>query len=84
MTNTGTGYTIAPTVLIVPADGDTGSGATATAALNSLGHIVSVTVTNSGSGYQATPTVVFDGGNGAGAMAYPRMNSPSARSFQPP
>ena len=74
VTNQGTGYTIAPTVLIVPADGDTGSGATATAVLNSLGHIVAVTVTNSGSGYQATPTVMFDGGNGTGATAYPRMN----------
>jgi len=74
VTNTGTGYTIAPTVLIVPADGDTGSGATATAVLNSLGHIIEVTVTSSGSGYQATPTVVFDGGNGTGATAYPRMN----------
>jgi hypothetical protein len=37
-------------VLIVPADGDTGSGATATATLNSLGHIVAVTVTNSSPG----------------------------------
>ena len=74
VTNQGTGYTIAPTVLIVPADGDTGSGAEATAVLNSLGNIVSITVTKSGSGYRSTPTVMFSGGNGTGATAYPVMS----------
>jgi len=73
VTNQGTGYTIAPTILIVPADGDTGSGAEAIAVLNSLGNIVSITVIKAGSGYRVTPTVVFDGGNGTGAAAYPVM-----------
>jgi hypothetical protein len=82
VTHEGTGYTIAPTVLIVPADGDTGSGAKAIATLNSLGHIVSVTVTDPGVGYRVTPTVVFDGGNGTGATAYPVMTNGLVRSFR--
>jgi hypothetical protein len=57
----------------VPVDGDTGSGAEATAVLNSLGNIVSITVIKPGSGYRVTPTVVFDGGNGTGVAAYPVM-----------
>ena len=44
----GYGYQVAPTITIT---GDTGSGATATANLNSLGEVESVTVTNGGSGY---------------------------------
>jgi hypothetical protein len=82
VTNQGTGYTIAPTVLIVPAEGDTGSGATATAVLNSLGNIVSITLTNEGAGYRSTPTVVFDGGNGVGVAAYPVMTNGLVRSFR--
>jgi hypothetical protein len=82
VTNQGTGYTIAPTVLIVPAEGDTGSGAEATAVLNSLGNVISITLINGGSGYRSTPTVVFDGGNGTGATAYPRMNNGLVRSFR--
>ena len=82
VTNQGTGYTIAPTVLIVPATGDTGSGATATAVLNSLGNIVSITLINGGAGYQSTPTIVFDGGNGTGATAYPQMTNGLVRSFR--
>jgi len=73
VTEPGSGYTIAPTVLIVPAEGDTGSGAEAVAVLNSLGQIVSITVIKSGYGYRSTPTVVFDGGNGTSARAYPVM-----------
>ena len=82
VTNQGTGYTIAPTVLIVPATGDTGVGAEATAVLNSLGNIVSITLTNGGAGYRSTPTVVFDGGNGTGATAYPQMANGLVRSFR--
>ena len=82
VTNQGTGYTIAPTVLIVPAEGDTGSGATATAVLNSLGNIVSITLTNEGAGYRSTPTVEFNGGNGVGVAAYPVMTNGLVRSFR--
>ena len=82
VTNPGTGYTIAPTVTIVPADGDTGSGAVATAVVNSLGNIVSITLINSGEGYRSTPTVMFTGGNGTGVAAYPVMTNGLVRSFR--
>ncbi len=82
VTNQGTGYTIAPTVLIVPAEGDTGSGAEATAVLNSSGNVVSITLINGGSGYRSTPTVAFDGGNGTGVAAYPQMDNGLVRSFR--
>jgi len=82
VTNPGTGYTIAPTITIVPADGDTGSGAVATAVVNSLGNIVSITLINSGEGYRSTPTVMFTGGNGTGVAAYPVMTNGLVRSFR--
>ena len=82
VTNPGTGYTIAPTITIVPADGDTGSGAVATAVINSSGNIVSVTLINSGEGYRSTPTVMFTGGNGTGVAAYPVMTNGLVRSFR--
>jgi hypothetical protein len=69
-------------VLIVPAEGDTGSGAEAVAVLNSLGNIVSITLINGGSGYRVTPSIVFDGGNGTGAAAYPQMANGLVRSFR--
>lgn len=57
----GTGYTTIPTVEIVPADGDTGSGATARAYIRS-GEIIDIEVTNPGSGYTKSPTVNITGG----------------------
>jgi hypothetical protein len=57
----GSGYTEAPTVSIVTAMGDTGYGATAVAFI-SLGKVNRIIVTDPGSGYAATPTVVFNGG----------------------
>lgn len=45
-----------------------GSGALATAALTSTS-VGSVTVTNGGSGYEASPKVIFSGGGGTGASA---------------
>ena len=82
VTTQGTGYTIAPTVIIVPAEGDTGSGAEAVAVLNSSGNVVSITLIDGGSGYRVTPTIVFDGGNGTGVAAYPQMANGLVRSFR--
>ena len=79
----GSGYTVAPTVIIVPGDGDTtGNGAEAIANLNSLGQVVSVTVTNSGQDYSQTPTIVFDGGNGVSARAHAICSNGLVRSFR--
>ncbi len=55
----GAGYTSAPLVVI---SGGGGSGATATAVLGTggtAGQVVSITITNAGSGYTAIPTVTF-------------------------
>ena len=75
----GDGYTQTPEVLIVPAPGDTGFGATAVAYI-SLGKVVRVIVTNPGQGYTSTPTVVFNGGGSSSltpARAYAQLgNSP--------
>lgn len=48
ITNGGSGFTTAPLVTI---SGGTGTGATATAAINGSGNITAITVTNGGSGF---------------------------------
>ena len=78
-TASGSGYTEAPAVTIV---GDAETTATATAVLNSLGSVVSVVIIDEGSGYYTTPTIVFSGGNGAGAQAYAVMGNDLVRSFK--
>ena len=67
VTAAGSGYTNA-TVTIVPANGDTGSGATASATITSGGRIAAITVTNPGTGYKVVPTVKIIG-DGTGATA---------------
>jgi phage tail sheath protein FI len=67
ITSSGSGYTSPPTVSVVAALGDSGSGCTATAVLSGSA-INSVTVTSVGSGY-TSPTIAFIGGGGSGAQA---------------
>jgi hypothetical protein len=50
--------------------------------LNSLGEVVAINVTVNGAGYRSTPTVTFIGGNGSGAVAYPRMTNDVIRQFR--
>ena len=64
--NGGTGYTSAPTVAF---SGGGGSGAVATATIDSEGRVNGVAVTNRGTGYTSAPTVSFSGGGGSGATA---------------
>ena len=71
----GKGYRTIPKVDIVPAPGDTGSGATAIAYI-AYGKVTSIEVTNPGSGYVKTPTVLISGGGDTTldfALAYPRL-----------
>jgi hypothetical protein len=75
----GEGYTEPPLVVIT---GDATEPAEAVAILNSLGHVVAINVTYAGQGYRSTPTVTFDGGNGSGAVAYPRMKNDVVRQFR--
>jgi len=61
LTNSGKGYTSVPSVQIITAQGDLGSGATAIAYI-SLGKVIEIEITNPGSGYTLNPTVVISGG----------------------
>jgi hypothetical protein len=63
VTNGGTGYTSAPTVVI-----SGGVGATAVATVSG-GSVTGVTITNNGYSYSAVPVVTFIGGGGSGATA---------------
>lgn len=66
VTNGGTGYATAPTVVFTPVSG--GSGAVAVATVVG-GVVTAVTVTDSGSGYAVAPAVSFTGGGGTNAAA---------------
>jgi hypothetical protein len=77
----GSGYKSNPTVTIVPAKGDTGSGATAQAYIGS-GKVTNIVLTNPGSGYIITPTVVISGGGDTSltpAVAYARLSNKKVR-----
>jgi alpha-tubulin suppressor-like RCC1 family protein len=62
--------------------GNPGWGATATAAVDGSGRVVSITVTSGGSGYAVAPTVIISGGNqmqtnSSGATAYALVSAGS-------
>ncbi len=65
LTNGGSGYTSAPTVVF---SGGSGTGAAATAVISG-GAVSYIYVRQSGSGYTGTPTISFTGGAGTGATA---------------
>ena len=69
VTNGGSGYTSRPTVAITNTSGSPGSGATATAEINSSGVVTEVTMVNFGGGYSNGATVAFSGGGGSSAAA---------------
>jgi len=78
VTNGGSGYTSAPTVVI---GGGGGSGATATATVSG-GAVSLITVTNVGANYASAPAVSFTGGGGTGATATASLSGlPLARSY---
>lgn len=56
ITDTGCGYTNAPTVTI---SGGGGSGATATATINANGVVTAVNIISAGSGYTNTPQIII-------------------------
>ena len=78
VTNGGTGYTSAPTVAF---SGGAGSGAAATAIIDTAGVVRYVVMTNFGSGYTSAPTVSFSGGAGSGAAATATINDYSDKVF---
>lgn len=71
----GSGYATAPTVTILPALTGRGSGATATAVINSIGEVERFILTNSGSGYTAKNYP--EGPSGKGVSFMPSNTSAS-------
>jgi hypothetical protein len=65
ITNAGSSYETAPTVVFT---GGGGTGVAATATVDA-GAVTEITITNPGSGYTSAPTVSFTGGGGSGAAA---------------
>ena len=72
----GDSYTSDPAVAFTAVDGGTGAAGTAVRAGNA---VVSVTVTNAGSGYKKPPTVSFSGGGGIGCRSDRDHGSPDDR-----
>ena len=60
LTNAGCGYTVAPMVTIQTEKGDDGVGAAATVGIITTGSVISVAVTDGGTGYATTPNMWFD------------------------
>ena len=63
--NPGSGYTVAPSILVV---GGGGAGFAATATISD-GSIGIVTITSGGTGYSTVPTITFTGAPGTGTTA---------------
>ena len=82
MAYTGSGYLEPPVVVIEAAPGDSGSGAEAVATINSLGQVVSITLTATGAGYGATPIVKLNGVSSDPARAYAVMDNNAVRQFR--
>jgi phage tail sheath protein FI len=68
VSDAGSGYSNAPTVVITPAAGDTGTGATAQAILSGA-PLTGITVSSGGSAY-TSPSIQIVGGGGTGATAH--------------
>ena len=63
----GTGYTSVPTIVITPAYGDLGSGAAATITM-AAGVLGTLTMVNTGKGYNTLPTISLIGGGNPGVI----------------
>jgi hypothetical protein len=68
----GFGFSVAPTLTIVPRG--SGTGGTATATLQTTGEVIDVQLTTPGD-YSVAPTIVFTGGGGSGASATYKLAS---------
>jgi len=69
ITNGGTNYTSAPTVVITPVTGNTPTTVATATATVSNGAVTSISVTGNGVGYTSAPLISFTGGAGSGATA---------------
>jgi hypothetical protein len=73
----GSGYTSAPSIVVIPAAGDLGVNASATTTITS-GAVATVSMTNNGTGYNALPTIKTVGGGDPGIITgYSALNGGS-------
>lgn len=79
MINGGSGYTVAPQVVVT---GECVEPAEMVAVINSLGQVVAITVIYAGLGYSTTAVITLEGGNGSGARAYAVMGNQLVRSIR--
>jgi hypothetical protein len=68
MTEPGSGYSIAPGIII--SDTGDGAGAVATATLSdaTAGQVTAIVLDSAGSGYETPPSITISGGGGTGAI----------------
>ncbi|MBP81840.1 MAG: hypothetical protein CL395_07695, partial [Acidiferrobacteraceae bacterium] len=68
VTEAGSGYSIAPGVII--SDTDDGAGAVGTATLSdeTAGQVTAIALDSAGSGYEIPPSITISGGGGTGAI----------------
>ena len=79
MIEPGSGYTVAPEVIV---SGSFGRAPELRAKINSLGQVYAIDVVNAGDGYTITPTLTLIGGNGTGARAIAIMDVEQVRSMK--
>jgi len=77
--NKGSGYTEAPTVVV---SGVCDIPAELTARVSSSGEVYSIVVDYPGEGYQETPIITLQGGNGKGAVVSPVTTPGGVRSYK--
>ena len=75
----GAGYTEPPQITVT---GECVEVAEMTAVINNLGQVISVIVTNPGSGYRTTAVLSLTGGNGVGAKIVSVMGNDLVRTFR--
>ena len=77
VTAQGSMYYVPPTVIFTPANGGSGSGASAMATISG-GGVTSIVITNGGSNYSAAPTVSFIGGVSVSPGMFAAINQTNA------
>lgn len=77
VTAQGSNYLVPPAVVFTPANGSSGTGATALATVTG-GGVTSIVITNGGSGYSAAPTVSFVGGTAIAPGMFAQINQSTA------
>ncbi len=68
VTEPGSGYSIAPGIIISDTGGGSGAVGTATLSDESAGQVTAIVLDSAGSGYETAPSITISGGGGTGAI----------------